>query len=96
MVRSYGVAPERVLDLYGGQSFTIRDVVYDSGIMKAKEENLPYIVFSKNHMKAYMYFNADEAEKVAELKKLSPVTVSGNLAAFGDDTMYLYYCRLGY
>ncbi|MDY3030813.1 MAG: hypothetical protein SOS24_03505 [Clostridia bacterium] len=45
MVRSYGVAPKRVRDLYGGQSFTIRDVVYDSGIMKVKEENLPYIVF---------------------------------------------------
>lgn len=96
LVRSYSIDSKRVNDLYGGRSFTIRDAVYDNGVIKSKDGDLPYVVFSRNQMKAYMYFTEEHGEEVEKLRKALPVTVSGGMAVFERDTLYLYGCTLGY
>lgn len=96
LIEEYNIGPQRISQEYFGRSITVRDAVYDFEITENGGTIIPFVVFERNGMRAYMYFDYSYEDKIKKLTKAFPATITGYKAEFSQNTLYLYDCKFGY
>ena len=94
MIREYRANPEKMQKEFLGNIYTFCDVISQTGITLGS----PYIMFEKDGMSAYMFFDSSYKEEIEnmDLHAIMRKTITGMYAGITSDTVTLFGCHFGY
>ncbi len=79
-----------------GSLYTIRGNIYETGFYNYRGREYPGIVFEYMGMKAYMYFQDEEDDKISRLQPQEGVTVTGQCVGLDENKAVFFGCSFGY
>lgn len=93
MIREYRANPEKAQKEFLGNIYTFCDVISQTGIARS-----PYVMFEKDGMSAYMFFDSSYKEEIEnmDLHAIMHKTITGMCTGITSDTITLSGCRFGY
>lgn len=94
MIKDYNVDKQKTLDECILGSYTFNDIIAD----KDEIGGFPCIIFKKDNMKAYMFFDTKYKKDIEDMdiNARVPKTITGVCMALTQNSVELYSCYFGY